>query len=115
MIEAAQLQVAAWRADPESGARELAAAAVEAVLPALLEHLETEEREIVPLIDRHLSAKEWASVAGGGQRDLSPHDILLIFGMAMDAATKRARQLRARACGAQAAPRGVAALANTPV
>ena len=40
---------------------------VEEFFAALLEHLELEEREILPLAERHVTAEEWSQLGAHGQ------------------------------------------------
>ena len=66
-IEAIIRALAAWEADPTSGRGRAARPASSSELTAaLLEHLDLEEREILPLASRHSpppSGTSWASTA----------------------------------------------------
>jgi hemerythrin-like domain-containing protein len=60
-------KAAGWRktsAVPERGA--LASAATDLLL-RIAEHLDLEEREVLPLIDQYLTEKEWKQVGGAGR------------------------------------------------
>jgi hypothetical protein len=62
-LEAAEEAVAAWRADPSSASRDDAAGALEALRHALLEHLDHEEADVVPLIGRCINVAEWGAMS----------------------------------------------------
>jgi hemerythrin-like domain-containing protein len=73
--------LADWRgtADPAVGAS-LADTAAE-LHERLVEHLATEEDRALPLIERHITAAEWAGMIADGAGDVDPAQIPLIFGM----------------------------------
>jgi hypothetical protein len=69
---------------------------VEGVLGPLHEHLTTEEREILPLIDRYLTSAEWAAVGEHGLPHLTPTEVPLVFGLMLREATEDQRALLAK-------------------
>jgi hypothetical protein len=54
-----------------------------------------EERDLVPLLDAHLTAAGWAAIASASRCRLSPAEQLIVLGLALEdaCATDRARLL----------------------
>jgi hemerythrin-like domain-containing protein len=75
--------VDAWTAAPTAERRAALVADLNRLLPALEEHLQTEERFVVPLMERHISAVEGAEAARLGVAGADPAGIPLWFGMLM--------------------------------
>ncbi len=76
-------RLAAWQrtaAVAEAGAL---AAAFDALLPPLLEHLDTEETHLLALIDKYLTEKEWAQVAQAASARTPKSQAPVGFGMAL--------------------------------
>lgn len=71
------------------------AATVERVLSPLNVHLSAEEAAVLPLIDAHLSAAEWAEVGQKGLSSIEPDVVPVLFGMLLLEATAEQRQLLA--------------------
>lgn len=70
-----------WRATAEHGGR--LAAALDRLLPALLEHLALEEKEVLPLAEQYVTAAEWRQLGEHGMAR-TPQEVLpLSLGMAM--------------------------------
>ncbi|RKR89640.1 hemerythrin-like domain-containing protein [Micromonospora pisi] len=72
-----------WRRTADAIERDALAAAVERLIPPLLEHLATEEANLLSLIDKHLTAAEWAEVAAASMGKLPKGKLPLSFGMAL--------------------------------
>jgi len=53
------------------------------LIPPLEKHLHEEENTVVPLMEAHITAQEWAEVVRRGAADADPDDIPLGFGMLM--------------------------------
>ncbi|MEU4338619.1 hemerythrin domain-containing protein [Micromonospora lupini] len=70
-----------WRRTGHGG-KELADA-FESLNAALLEHMAVEEREILPLAAKHVTAAEWKQLGEHGMRGTPKKDLPLAFGMAM--------------------------------
>ncbi|GHH09541.1 hemerythrin domain-containing protein [Streptomyces lanatus] len=70
-----------WRAAGEGG--EELAEAFERLLSVLLEHLELEEREILPLAQKYVTAAEWKQLGEHGLAHSPKKTLPLTFGMAM--------------------------------
>lgn len=74
----------AWRDDPTGQARERLAGLVEALHRTLVEHLDLEEREILPLIVRHVTVAEWRSVGEHGKDAMTARQLPLMFGSILE-------------------------------
>ena len=61
---------AAWSQRPSPEAAATLAAGITGMIEVLTEHLDEEERDVVPLIAEHLSEKEWASGREEGVRQV---------------------------------------------
>ena len=68
---------------------------VEQFAAALVEHLDLEEREILPLVSRHLTVAEWDSLGGHGKESMSSRELPLMFGAILEDAdaSERTRML----------------------
>jgi hypothetical protein len=73
--------LAAWRttADPHQGAA--LAEVLERQWRGLVEHMAVEEKTVLPLIEKHLTAAEWNQVVASSAGDVAPEQMPLIFGM----------------------------------
>jgi hemerythrin-like domain-containing protein len=80
-LETAELAVAAWRADPSSASRDAAVAAMEALKTILLEHLDHEEAEVVPLIGQCITVDEWDAMSGTAFGMFSGDKVWLAVGL----------------------------------
>ncbi|MBL7497811.1 hemerythrin domain-containing protein [Frankia sp. CNm7] len=72
---------AAWRPDTGVAARDRLAGLLEDLDVTVEEHLDDEEREVVPLAALLLTAGEWSELGRGGSARLSPRQMLLSLGM----------------------------------
>ncbi|SNT47662.1 Hemerythrin HHE cation binding domain-containing protein [Actinacidiphila glaucinigra] len=70
-----------WRATALDGGR--LADALDRLLPALLEHLALEEKEILPLAERYVTAAEWRRLGEHGMARTPQETLPLALGMAM--------------------------------
>jgi hemerythrin-like domain-containing protein len=61
----------------------LAGAATDLLLP-IAEHLDLEEREVLPLIDKYLTEKEWKEIGGSGMKKMSFGQVKVAFGMILN-------------------------------
>ncbi|TDD40951.1 hemerythrin domain-containing protein [Nonomuraea terrae] len=75
--------VAAWRGTGDAAVGTALAEALDRMVPAVLEHLDAEERQVLPLIEKHITAAEWdqmtAEVVGSTPQDKAP----VVLGMMM--------------------------------
>jgi hemerythrin-like domain-containing protein len=72
-LGAAEQAVAAWRADPSSASRDAAVAALVSLHSILLEHLDHEEADVVPLIALCINVAEWGQMSATA---FPPHEAL---------------------------------------
>jgi hypothetical protein len=84
-----------WLTHPTAIKGEQVARAVERFAGVLLEHLDLEEREILPLVQAHITVAEWDSLGDHGKEAMSPRQLPLMFGAILEDATadERARML----------------------
>lgn len=87
--------LATWQASPSVLRGEQLARTVEQFREALCEHLDLEEREILPLVSRHVSVAEWDSLGEHGKDSMSSRQLPLMFGSILEDADEdeRARML----------------------
>ncbi|MEV0134977.1 hemerythrin domain-containing protein [Dactylosporangium sp. NPDC050688] len=87
--------LAAWEAAPTAAAGEHLATLCTRFTAALLEHLDLEEREILPLASRHVTAAEWNRMGQHGKDSMTASQLPIMFGLVLqDAdAEERARML----------------------
>lgn len=70
----------AWRAHPSSGSRDAAGAALEG-LQILLEHLDHEEADVVPLIALCINVAEWGEMSAVAFQHFSGDKVWLVLGL----------------------------------
>ena len=85
--------LAEWRATASAVRGEQLARLVEAFREALLEHLDLEEREILPLASRHVTAQEWDSLGDHGVDAMTKAQLPLMFGAVLEDATDEERAM----------------------
>lgn len=73
----------AWAAAPDDGTGERLAAHYDALYSALAEHLEAEERRVLPLVARCITESEWAELGEAGRSGIAGKNMPLVFGMLM--------------------------------
>jgi hypothetical protein len=85
-----------WEAEARPAVTEEVASTFDALRTALLEHLDEEEREILPLAARHVSPEEWAQLGQHGMSQISFGQLPILFGAVLEDATpdERAEMLR---------------------
>ena len=76
-----------WRKTCSVQERDAVADAATELLARIAEHLNQEEREVLPLIDRYLTEKEWKKVGGSGLKKMSFGQLKVAFGMILNEAT----------------------------
>jgi hemerythrin-like domain-containing protein len=94
-IELVLPAVEAWEAAPDPDSGERVAALLEQMTAALVEHLDLEEREILPIAARHVSAQEWDRMREHGKDSMTPAQLPIMFGLVLEEADaeERARML----------------------
>ena len=83
-VEAIIPALDAWEADPTKARGEELATSMERLNAALVEHLDLEEREILPLASRHVSAAEWNRMGEHGKDSMSPSQLPIMFGLVLE-------------------------------
>jgi hemerythrin-like domain-containing protein len=72
-----------WRDSASIESRRALADALDRLLPSLKDHLSAEEKIIVPLMEQHITAAEWAEMVQKTAADADPESLTLTFGMLM--------------------------------
>ena len=75
---------ARWAQAPTALAGEQLAQLVEDLATALFEHLDLEEREILPLVARHVTVEEWQSLGEHGRDEMTVKQLPLMFGAILE-------------------------------
>jgi len=76
LIPRAHEQLPAWTSQPSPERGEQLAATFEDIAAALDEHLGDEEKQILPLVETHLSLAEWARLGQHATESMSPPDLM---------------------------------------
>ena len=90
-IEAITPALTAWQANPTRASGEKLATLCERLTAALVEHLDLEEREILPLASRHVTAAEWRQMGEHGKDSMSPSQLPIMFGLVLEDADDEER------------------------
>jgi hemerythrin-like domain-containing protein len=80
-LEAAERALEAWRSDPSSATRDAAATGLDALHGILVEHLDHEEAEVVPLIGRCITVAEWGEMSALAFQRFSGDKPWLVIGL----------------------------------
>ena len=75
--------MASWGVGAEAQPRELLAAVLERLASALVEHMDFEERCVVPLMEQHIRRDEWIQMIQNAATGLDVDTMPLLFGMNM--------------------------------
>jgi len=81
-----------WAAEPGPAQRESLAETLDALAPALEGHLDEEEREILPLVEQHLTATEWDELGERAVAAIPKLRLLVLFGYLLEEASPSERQ-----------------------
>jgi hypothetical protein len=73
-----------WRSAPGEQSAEALRSALAAVQRALLPHLDEEERVVLPIAARHITAEEWGALPGHALRQFDGSDLWLVLGLVFD-------------------------------
>ncbi|WP_055554889.1 hemerythrin domain-containing protein [Streptomyces sp. NBRC 110028] len=92
-LQDTERQTAAWRASATAEDRDALAHTIDGMLPLLGEHLNAEEEKMLPLIDRYLTADEWAEVGNKGLGNVPRTKVPVLFGMLLQEASDEHREL----------------------
>jgi hemerythrin-like domain-containing protein len=80
-LHATEEAVAAWRSDPSSAHRDSAVRSLAELETVLLDHLDHEEAEIVPLIGQVINVAEWGAMSAEAFRRFSGDKPWLAIGL----------------------------------
>jgi iron-sulfur cluster repair protein YtfE (RIC family) len=80
-----------WEAEARPAVTEEVASAFDELRTALLEHLEDEEREILPLAARHVTQAEWDELGEHGMKETRLREMPILFGAVTEEATPEER------------------------
>lgn len=86
-ISTAEASLARWRAEPSQVAAAELATAIDELLETLNEHLDDEEREILPLVAEHLTVEEWERLGQQSMEKFPRSAMPLMLGQMIDVAT----------------------------
>jgi hemerythrin-like domain-containing protein len=81
-----------WQAEARPAVTEEVAAGFDELRIALLEHLDDEEREILPLAARHISQREWNELGEHGAKKVKMSQLPILFGAVNEEATPEERE-----------------------
>lgn len=82
----------AWEAAPTRAGAAGLADVVDRLADALVEHLDLEEREILPLALRHVSVEEWNSLGEHGLEEMDRATLPVIFGAILEECSPEERR-----------------------
>ena len=80
-----------WEVEARPAVTEEVASGFDELRAALLEHLEEEEQNILPLAARHMTQEEWAQLGEAGVKKMKKAQIPIMFGAVMEEATPEER------------------------
>ncbi len=72
-----------WRDSPTVESRQALLDVLDRLIPALKEHLSTEEERVVPLMEQHITAAEWKDFLEEESAAVDPEHLPLMLGMLM--------------------------------
>lgn len=81
LVASVSRALAIWPTQASAGARNQLADVLEFLHDRLVEHLDLEERVVLPLAEQHLTATEWREVARHAEAGNRSHEPALSFGM----------------------------------
>lgn len=92
-LAAADALVTRWASTADADTRDRVVAALAEHYAVLAEHLDDEEAHLLPLAERFLTAKEWASLGEHFVMSTPKTKLLKFFGMVMEEADERDRAI----------------------
>jgi hemerythrin-like domain-containing protein len=82
----------AWEDAPTPARGAELADLLDRLAAALIEHLDLEEREILPLAERHVTVAEWNSLGDQGVEEMDQKQLPIIFGAILEECTPEERR-----------------------
>jgi hemerythrin-like domain-containing protein len=81
LVDAVNSGLSSWTACPSAESAAVLADSVDRLLPVLDDHLDVEEKCVVPLMADYITAAEWNAIVAQGVAEADPGGLLLGFGM----------------------------------
>jgi hemerythrin-like domain-containing protein len=81
-----------WSTDGNPSDREALAEALQQLCTALIEHLDEEEQQVLPVVAQTLTRREWAELAKRGMAAIRPFRRLVVLGYILEEATPDERR-----------------------
>jgi hemerythrin-like domain-containing protein len=72
-----------WRVDGTQESQDALAGILDRLIYALTDHMKLEERSILPLVEKYVTAAEWRDMASESGRIIRQEHIPLVFGMTL--------------------------------
>ena len=91
-MERVEPMLDAWEQDPTITRAHELADTLERLAAALFEHLDLEEREILPLVQRHVTVAEWNSLGDQGIEEMDQKQLPILFGAILEDCTPEERK-----------------------
>ncbi|MGY1664305.1 hemerythrin domain-containing protein [Geodermatophilus sp. SYSU D00696] len=82
-----------WEVEARPAVAEEVAGSIDALREVLLVHLAEEEREILPLAERHVTQAEWARLGEHGQEVMAKKDLPILFGALVEECSPEEREM----------------------
>lgn len=82
-LDAVSTALGVWRVDAAARSGDRLIEALDQTLASLRQHLDDEERHLLPLLERYVTAAEWDEMVQKGAADAAPAELPLAFGMLM--------------------------------
>ena len=82
-----------WEVEARPAVGEEVAGTVDALRTVLLVHLDEEEREILPLAERHVTQAEWSRLGEHGKGQVALRDMVLLFGSLLEECSPEEREM----------------------
>jgi iron-sulfur cluster repair protein YtfE (RIC family) len=93
LLEQLDVLLPAWRSDPAPAQRDALAAVLDQLSPALEEHLDEEEREILPLVEEHVTAAEFDELGAKAVAAIPKARMLVLFGYVLEGASAEEQKM----------------------
>lgn len=95
LLEPIPALAARWAAEPSAANRDVLALALDPIHAALVEHLDLEEREILPLVRRFMTRTEYEELGERGRASIPPEKMMTVLGTMLEDATPEERDMMA--------------------
>ena len=86
-IETAEEAIATWRLAPSEDSAAVASAALSGLGEGLTAHLDDEERTVLPIAARYITAPEWGELPAHGMQNFTGDKIWLVLGLIQEQMT----------------------------